>query len=190
MVERPCRVLLVSDQSWMADVLLGACETRLLMQRGIMQRTGCALAGPPLLARATLTLPLKSAPAALFTYLVLLLLLVSPELHAKLCPPLRNQKLSWQVFVRSEKCWQGPFFDTQEHKGRLQHPCTFMSGLSSPGSSWFFTSSSSLLMFEWHRGQFSTSSWSFLIWESWPPPRPLVAIWDTRLSDDCQECEC
>lgn len=57
----------------MADALLGASayETRLLVQRGIMQRTGCALAGPPLLARATLTLPLKSVPAALFTSLVL-----------------------------------------------------------------------------------------------------------------------
>ena len=102
----------------MADVLLGASayETRLLVQRGIMQRTGCALAGPPLLARATLTLPLKSVPAALFTSLVLPSLLVSPELHTKLSPPLRNQKLSWQVFVRPEKCWQGPFSDTQEHK--------------------------------------------------------------------------
>jgi hypothetical protein len=136
----------------MADALLGASayETRLLVQRGIMQRTGCALAGPPLLARATLTLPLKSVPAALFTSLVLPSPFVFPELHTKLSPPLRNQKLSWQVFVRPEKCWQGPFSDTQEHKRRLQHPCTFMSGLSFPGSSWSFTSSLSLLMFEQH----------------------------------------
>jgi len=61
------------------------------------------------------TLPLKSVPAALFTSLALPSLLVFPELHTKLSPPLRNQKLSWQASVRLEKCWQGAILLTRKN---------------------------------------------------------------------------
>ena len=46
------------------------------------------------------------------------------------------------------------------------------------------------IIIEWQRGQFLKIHQSLLIWESCLPPRPLVAIRDTRLGDECQECEC
>ena len=144
--------LLVSDQSWMADVLLGASayETRLLVQRGIMQRTGCALAGPrclpeqPSLCRWSLFLqhysPLSCCPAFSFSLNCTQNSVLHSAIKSFLGKPLSAQK----------SVGKGHSLDTQEPKRRLQHPCTFMSGLSSPGFSWSFTSSLSLLMFEHH----------------------------------------
>ena len=109
--------------------------------------------------------------------------------------PLRNQKLSWQVFVRPEKCWQGPFSDTQEHKREgfsIHVPlCLDCLPLALPGPlpllrvCWCLSS-----ICEWLRRLYLNIYQSLLIWESCLPPRPLVAIRDTRLGDECQECEC
>ena len=101
------------------DILLVsscASESIWCYREGSCSVRGAPCGRPALLEQATLTLPLKSVPAALSTSRAAARPFASLEFHSKFFLSLRNQNLSWQASVWPEKFWQGPVFDTQELK--------------------------------------------------------------------------
>ena len=159
----------------------------------------CSGPGAPWPARRCLpeqplTLPLKSVPAALLTsratqpfsfpWIAHKTQSSTPQSKAFLASLLSAQKSVGKGHSLTRKNVKEDF--------SIHVPlCLDCLPLALPGPLSFLRLCRCLSSFiEWLRGLYMNIYLFLLIWESCLPPRPLVAIRDTRLGGECQECEC